>query len=72
MAALTRRTWATTQTVSALSRQVAWWRGYYHFVRRHSSLRLHGRACTPAMAAGLTTQRWSVQALLGYPCAQAG
>jgi hypothetical protein len=72
VAALTRRTWATAQAVSGLSRQVAWWRGYYHVVRPHPSLRQHGRARTPAMAAGLTTQRWSVGELLGYPCAHAG
>jgi IS1 family transposase/transposase-like protein len=72
MAALTRRTWATAQTVPGLQRQVAWWHGYYQFARPHRSLRRHGRACTPAMAAGLTTHRWSVRELLGYPCTQAG
>jgi IS1 family transposase len=35
VAALTRRTWATAQTIAGLQRQVAWWRGYYHFVVRH-------------------------------------
>jgi hypothetical protein len=60
------------QTVAGLHRQVAWWRGYYHFVRPHQSLRQRGRPRTPAMAAGLTTCRWSVRELLGYPCAQAG
>jgi IS1 family transposase len=72
VAALTRRTWATAQTATGLHRQVAWWRAYYHFSRPHSSLRQDGRARTPAMAAGLTTHRWTVRELLGYPCAQAG
>jgi IS1 family transposase len=31
VAALTRRTWATAQSVAGLSRQVGWWRAYYHF-----------------------------------------
>jgi hypothetical protein len=72
VAALTRRTWATAQTATGLQRQVAWWRAYYHFSRPHSSLRHNSRARTPAMAAGLTTQRWTVREFLGYPCAQAG
>jgi IS1 family transposase len=39
VAALTRRTWATAQTAAGLAAQLAWWRGYYHFVRPHLSLR---------------------------------
>jgi IS1 family transposase len=69
VAALTRCTWATAQTVISLHHQVAWWRAYYHFSRPHRGLRQHSRAHTPAMAAGLTTSRWSVGKLLGYPCA---
>jgi hypothetical protein len=72
VAALTRRTWATAQTVPGLQRQVAWWRAYYQFARPHRNLRRYGRARTPALAAGLTTHRWSVRELLGYPCAHAG
>jgi hypothetical protein len=72
VAALARRTWATAQTVTGLSRQVEWWRAYYHFSRPHRSLRKQGRARTPAMAAGLTNHCWSVWELLSYPCAQAG
>jgi IS1 family transposase len=71
VAALTRRTWATAQTVAGLQRQVAWWRAYYHFSRPPRSLRRQGRACTPAMAAGLTTHRWSTVEVLRYPCARA-
>jgi IS1 family transposase/transposase-like protein len=69
VAALTRRTWATAQSVAGLQRQVEWWRAYYHFSRPHRSLRRHGRARTPAMTAGLTTHRWPVCEVLGYPCA---
>ena len=72
VAALTRRTWATAQTAAGLQRQLDWWRAYYHFVRPHLSLRHGGRARTPAMAAGLTTHRWTVAEFLGYPCAQSG
>jgi hypothetical protein len=72
VAALTRRTWATAQTATGLHRQVAWWRAYYRFSRPHRSLQQHGRARTPAMAAGLTVRRWPVCEVLGYPCAQAG
>ncbi len=71
VAALTRRTWATAQTAAGLQRQVEWWRAYYHFVRPHRSLRQHNRACTPAMAAGLTPRPWTVAEVLGYPCAPA-
>jgi hypothetical protein len=57
-------------------------RGYYHFVRPHRSLRVacaapvvpaqhhrrhRYRARTPAMAAGLTTRRWTVAELLAVP-----
>ena len=81
--ALGRRTWSTAQTAAGLRAQVAWWRGYYHFVRPHHALRLalpvpHGRGGrreprryrlrTPAMAAGLTRRRWSARELLGVPC----
>jgi hypothetical protein len=71
VAALTRRTWATAWTGAGRARQVEWWRGYYHFVRAHQSLRQHGRARTPARAAGITSHRWSVAEFLGYPCAPA-
>ncbi len=81
--ALARRTWSTAQTAAGLRAQVAWWRGYYHFIRPHHALRLalpvphgHGgrraprryRLRTPAMAAGLTSRRWSACELLSVPC----
>jgi hypothetical protein len=72
VAGLTRRTWATAQTAAGLGAQLAWWRGYYHFIRPHLSLRGLGRGCTPAMAAGLTTHRWTVVEFLRYPCARVG
>lgn len=80
VAALTRRTWATARTAPGLARQVAWWRGYYHFVRPHHGLRIalpapparggrrqRYRARTPAMAAGIATRRWTVAEFLAAP-----
>lgn len=86
VAALTRRTWATAQRGPGVLAQVTWWRGYYHVVRPHHSLRgalarprdrgggrqpQRYRARTPAMAAGVTTQCWTVVDLLSQPCAAA-
>jgi IS1 family transposase/transposase-like protein len=83
VAARSRRTWATAQTTPALLLHLAWWRGYYHFVRPHRGLRVplaqpqgrggqrrpqRYRARTPAMAAGLTAQRWTPAGFLAYPC----
>ncbi len=82
VAGLARRTWATAQETPQLLLQLEWWRGYYHFVRPHGSLqellaqpvvrggRLRPRRYrqrTPAMAAGLTSGRWTVQELLLVP-----
>jgi hypothetical protein len=71
VAAQTRRTWATAQTVAGVHRQVEWWRAYDHFSRPHRGLRQQGRARTPTMAAGLTARCWPVHEVLGYPCAHA-
>ena len=86
VAALARRTWATAQAAPSLLVQLDWWRGYYHFVRLHASLRLpldqpierggrrrprRYRQRTPAMAAGLTSRRWSVQEFLQVPVTSA-
>ena len=80
--ALARRTWSTAQEAPQLFVQLEWWRGYYHFVRPHASLRQRlahplprgGRSQprqyqprTPAMAAGLTSRRWTVCDLLAHP-----
>ena len=82
VALLTRRTWGTAQQMSELALHVEWWRGYYHFARYHEALRVkrtsplprkgRQRACqyrsqTPAMAAGLTSRRWTVLEVIRYP-----
>ena len=82
VAGLARRTWATAQEAPQLVVHLEWWRGYYHFVRPHTSLRVtlalpikqggrrqsrRYRQRTPAMAAGLAQRRWTVQDLLTLP-----
>jgi IS1 family transposase len=82
VAALIRRTWSTMQQAPQLLLHLEWWRGYYHFVRPHASLRValgqplarggkrqpqRYRQRTPAMAAGLTSRRWSVREVLLLP-----
>jgi IS1 family transposase len=82
VAALVRRTWSTAQDAPQLLLHVDWWRAYYHFIRPHESLRVllaqpidrgnkrqpqRYRQRTPAMAAGLTSKRWTVQELLALP-----
>ena len=80
--ALIRRTWSTAQEQGELSLHLEWWRGYYHFVRPHQSLRLElaqpierggqrlpqrYRSRTPAMAVGVTRHRWTVEEFLKLP-----
>jgi IS1 family transposase len=82
VAALARRTWATSQQAPQLLAHLEWWRAYYHFVRPHASLRIalmqprerggrlraqRYRQRTPAMAAGRTTRRWTAREVLTYP-----
>jgi len=82
VAALARRTWATSQRSPHLLAHLEWWRAYYHFVRPHESLRValmqprerggkllaqRYRQRTPAMAAGRTTRRWTAREVLSYP-----
>ncbi len=82
VAALARRTWATAQAAPELLAHLEWWRTYYHFVRPHASLRLplvkpierggrraprRYRQRTPAMAAGLSSRRWTVCEFLLLP-----
>ena len=82
IAALARRTWATSQQASQLLAHLEWWRAYYHFVRPHHSLRVElvqprergGRLLaqryrqrTPAMAAGRTNRRWTAREVLACP-----
>jgi hypothetical protein len=79
---LTRCAWGPAQYLSELEDHLYWWLAYYHFVRPHESLRIKmaepiqrkGRQrsrlyqkMTPAMAAGLTSRRWSVKELISYP-----
>jgi IS1 family transposase/transposase-like protein len=40
IAALARRTWATAKPAPHLLAHLEWWRGYYHFVRPHASMRV--------------------------------
>jgi transposase InsO family protein len=82
VAALARRTWATSQQSPHLLAHLEWWRAYYHFVRPHASLRValvqprerggkrlaQGyRQRTPAMAAGRTQRRWTAREVLACP-----
>jgi transposase InsO family protein len=82
VALLTRRTWGTAQRMTELALHVEWWRAYYHFARYHEALRVEravpvsrkGKqtACryaarTPAMAAGLTSHRWTVLEIISCP-----
>lgn len=82
IAALARRTWATTQQSPSLLAHLEWWRAYYHFVRPHQALRVRleqprarggklleqrYRQRTPAMAAGRTHRRWTTREVLSYP-----
>jgi IS1 family transposase len=82
VAALIRRSWSTMQKAPRLLLDLEWWRAYYHFVRPHESRRLalahpidrggkrqpqRERQRTPAMAAGVTSRRWTVRDLLAWP-----
>ncbi len=82
VAALARRTWATSQQAPQLLASLEWWRAYYHFVRPHVSLRValeqpreregkrlaqRYRQRTPAMAAGRTSRRWTAREVLSCP-----
>jgi hypothetical protein len=40
IAALARRTWATSQQAPQLLAHLAWWRAYSHLVRPHEALRV--------------------------------
>ena len=82
VAALARRTWATSQQSPHLLAHLEWWRAYYHFVRPHEALRVRlvqprerggkrlaqrYRQRTPAMAAGRTHRRWTAHEVLSRP-----
>ncbi len=87
VAALARRTWATSQQAPQLLAHLEWWRAYYHFVRPHASLQIalmqprerggkltaqRYRQRTPAMAAGRTHRRWTAREVLSRPLPPAG
>ena len=74
VAPLMRKTWSLAQSPQHLLLHCEWWRTYYHFVRVHDSLQQpvpglpRARILrTPAMAAGVTQQLWSVGAILKMP-----
>lgn len=74
VAPLMRKTWSLAQSPQHLLMHTQWWRAYYHFVRPHDSLQLpvpglaRGRILlTPAMAAGVIEQLWSVGTILKMP-----
>ena len=86
VAALARRTWATSQQAPHLLAHLEWWRAYYHFVRPHAALRVallqpqerggnrlaqRYRQRTPAMAAGRTHRRWTACEVLSCPLPKA-
>jgi IS1 family transposase len=82
IAALARRSWATSQQASQLLAHLEWWRAYYHFVRPHQSLQIalvqprerggklvaqRYRHRTEALAAGRTNRRWTAREVLSCP-----
>ena len=82
IAALARRTWATSQQAPQLLAHLEWWRADSHFVRPHAALRValaqprerggkwvaqYYRQRTPTMAAGRTHRRWTAGEVLTYP-----
>src|SRR5260221_13279149 len=79
VAALARRTWATSQQAPQLLAHLQWWRAYDHFVRPHASLRVvlmqprerggklvaqRYRQRTPAMAVRRTPRRQVARAVV--------
>src|SRR5262249_23296876 len=52
VAALIRRSWATMQETPQLLLHLEWWRGYYHFVRPHGSLREATDKCANEAVSG--------------------
>jgi IS1 family transposase len=82
VAALARRTWATSQQAPHLLAHLEWWRAYYHFVRPHAALRValaqprdrggkrlaqRYRQRTPAISIGRTNRQWTAREVLSRP-----
>jgi transposase-like protein len=65
MPALTRRSRTPARAVAHLEAAMFWMGGVYNFCRVHPSL-----GGTPAMAADLTDQVWSIEDLLRHRCAK--
>ena len=64
---LTRRTIGFSKVKRNLVAQVILVMAYCNFVRSHCSLKIRGKQeRTPAMAAGLTDHKWSMEELLTY------
>ena len=70
---LTRKTLGFSKKLSMHQAQIWLSRGYYHFVRPHSSLKIvsngggHSKPQSPAMAAGVTDHIWTMKELLTFP-----
>ena len=70
---LTRKTLGFSKKLPMHKAQIWLCRGYYHYVRPHSSLKLrpddgtHWIQRTPAMAAGVTKHIWTMKELLTFP-----
>ena len=74
VAPLMRKTWSLALSPQHLLLHTQYWRAYYHFVRPHDSLQLpvpglpRARILrSPAMAAGVSDQLWSVGTILKMP-----
>jgi len=73
IAPLSRRTWSLANDKYHLWLHIQWGMAYYHLARPHQSLEVKVRGpsrCrhrTPAMAAGLTSRRWTVAEILLTP-----
>ena len=78
IAPLSRRTWSIAYDRYHLWLHIQWGLAYYHLIRPHQALRVHVRGPsrqrdrTPAMAAGLTSKRWTVADLLHLPVPENG
>jgi IS1 family transposase/transposase-like protein len=70
---VTRKTLGFSKKLSMHEAQIWLSRGYYHFVRPHSSLKIESNSGgpsisrTPAMAAGVTDHIWNMRELLTFP-----
>lgn len=70
---LTRKTLGFSKKTNMHEAQIWLCRGYYHYVRPHSSLKLrsedgtHWTQRTPAMAAGVTKHIWTMKELVTFP-----